>query len=388
MSRLPTKGSILSWRSGVMVGLFVAGVVVFLLLFGQPARQGFSADLQVVSNLEMTPGSLYLEGLSPAVKEVYEKAGRFVLTGADSLWADNPHGYLPHVRIDPNAHSSILARTTQDLTLLGSSETEPVSMTIYPDRDRTCRTVSVDFGAGVSRVSASNSFAVSPSEPTREYSLFVSRVQSTSALKDNYLEGILARQDVWIEDTTRCRSVLQIESDAYVDTASAGVPTYVPLPDSAKRITALGGWVIKSDSAGVEGSVEVRGRFGPADSITLMGRFASETAYVDAEVCTLQVYSATRRGPISVRAPIQLKATGVFNVSGSATASGLRVRLSGVASSLTYQYVSRGSTIGQAVQILPSKLEEFSSQTVAFAAMLFAFLTLLRFVWDVFLKGD
>jgi hypothetical protein len=48
----------------------------------------------------------------------------------------------------------------------------------------------------------------------------------------------------------------------------------------------------------------------------------------------------------------------------------------------------RDSLVGQALQVLPSKLERLRDQTVALAAAVFAFLTLLGFIWDHFLKKD
>jgi hypothetical protein len=377
----------LSWRHAVMVALIVAGVGVFLLLFRQPARQGFSADLQLVSSLQATPGSLHLQGLTPAVDQVYERARRFVLTGADSLWADNPHGSLPYQHAIRNAHASIVSRATPELSLSGWPESEPVSLTILPDRERSGRMVSVDFHAGSGLVSVGFWAVGAPSEQTRGVSLGLTRVQMTSALNGSRLIE-RDRQDVSVEDTTGCRSVLQVESDACVDTAAATAPSFVPLSDVDSRIAVLGGWTLESEGAGLDDLVELRGRFGPADTIELTSLDALDSAYVDAAVCTLQVYSGSRRDPVVVCAPIRLRVTGVFNFVGLATASGLRVVLNGVASSVTYQYLTGGTPIGDVVQCLPSKLEEFSGQTVAFAAMLFAFLTLLRFIWDIFMKKD
>jgi hypothetical protein len=86
---------------------------------------------------------------------------------------------------------------------------------------------------------------------------------------------------------------------------------------------------------------------------------------------------------------------GKINMQGTVTNQGMRLELSGVATSITYEFLStvqdssgasRDSLVGEPIQVLPSKLEEFSGQTVALAAMLFAFLTLLSFIWDIFLK--
>jgi hypothetical protein len=385
------------WRHVVLAAFLVLGVVGAWLLYQQPAPQGFSAVILVDNELRFSPGRLSFSKsglLTPARPDPVLTMGTLGLrlTARESVAVHTGRSevVLGAVLDSTPSKDSLVLRGDPGVVTLRN--TQPASFRLWPEHVPQDRYGNLELNVRAARVGVRFPGVHDPD-------MFVWCDRSWTDVRSTESRGQMDELSASFAGPSLSGTSAAWHLSTYDAVVATGVEPVcsVRVDIYSQFIRLWDDWELVAESVAYGSHAILETALRDADTVSIVSDGPTDTLRVSSSLCSLTVYSPQFKGPIALGARTRMKFAGKIHVAGRTTNSGTRIELSGLASSITYQFLSAElststhsfySEVGQSLQVLPSKLEILRDQTVALAAAVFAFLILLGFIWDKFLKKD